>query len=70
VVAPKRAALADANRRLEGANKKLSAIRARVKELRDKVEALEQSLMQVGGRVVGGWVGGQGGRAGPWRLAG
>lgn len=34
VVAPKRAALADANKRLEGANKKLSGIRASVKELK------------------------------------
>lgn len=34
VVAPKRAALADANKRLEGANKKLSGIRAKVKELK------------------------------------
>lgn len=61
VVAPKRAALAEANKRLEGANKKLSGIRARVKELQDRVAALEENLMkatedknnavaQVGGR--------------------
>lgn len=31
VVAPKRAALADANKKLESANKKLSGIRAKVK---------------------------------------
>ena len=36
VVAPKRAALGEANRKLEGANKKLAGIRARVKELQDK----------------------------------
>ena len=46
VVAPKRAALADANKRLEGANKKLSGIRARVKELQDRVAGLEESLMR------------------------
>ena len=46
VVAPKRAALAEANKRLEGANKKLTGIRARVKELQDRVAALEESLMR------------------------
>lgn len=46
VVAPKRAALAEANRKLEAANKKLSGIRARVKELQDKVAALEESFMK------------------------
>ena len=45
VVAPKRLALADANRRLEAANKKLGGIRARVKELQEKVETLEEGLM-------------------------
>ena len=47
VVAPKRAALADANKRLEGANKKLTGIRAKVKELKDRVASLEDSLMKV-----------------------
>lgn len=46
MVAPKRAALAEANKRLEGANKKLGGIRARVKELQDRVAALEDSLMK------------------------
>ncbi len=46
VVAPKRAALAEANKRLEGANKKLSGIRAKVKELQDRVAGLEESLMR------------------------
>ena len=46
VVAPKRAALAEANRKLEGANKKLAGIRAKVKELQDKVAALEAGLMK------------------------
>ena len=46
VVAPKRAALADANKRLEGANKKLSGIRAKVKDLQDRVAALEENLMK------------------------
>lgn len=46
VVAPKRAALADANKRLDGANKKLSGIRARVKDLQDRVAALEENLMR------------------------
>lgn len=48
VVAPKRAALAEANKRLEGANKKLTGIRAKVKELKDRVASLEDSLMKVG----------------------
>ena len=47
VVAPKRAAQADANKRLEGANKKLTGIRAKVKELKDRVASLEDSLMKV-----------------------
>lgn len=66
VVAPKRAMLAEANKKLDGANKKLSGIRAKVKELQDKVEALEQGLMkatedknaamaQVGVGVLQGW---------------
>lgn len=46
VVAPKRAALAEANRKLEGANKKLSGIRAKVKELQDRVALLEAGLMK------------------------
>ena len=46
VVAPKRAALAEANKKLDNANKKLSGIRARVKELQDKVTALEEGLMK------------------------
>ena len=47
VVAPKRAALAEANKRLDGANKKLTGIRAKVKELKDRVASLEDSLMKV-----------------------
>ena len=47
VVAPKRAAQADANKRLDGANKKLTGIRAKVKELKDRVASLEDSLMKV-----------------------
>jgi hypothetical protein len=46
VVAPKRAALAEANKKLETANKKLTGIRARVKELQDRVAALEAGLMK------------------------
>ncbi|GBF97683.1 flagellar outer dynein arm heavy chain beta [Raphidocelis subcapitata] len=46
VVAPKRAALAEANRKLEAANRRLAGIRARVKELQDKVAALEVGLMK------------------------
>lgn len=46
VVAPKRAALAEANRKLEAANKKLAGIRAKVKELQDKVAALEESFVK------------------------
>jgi dynein heavy chain len=46
VVAPKRAALAEANKKLETANKKLSGIRARVKELQDRVATLEEGLMK------------------------
>lgn len=47
VVAPKRIALGEANKKLEGATKKLVGIRARVKELQDKVAALEDNLMRV-----------------------
>lgn len=47
MVAPKRAALAEANKKLEAANRKLSSIRARVKELQDRVASLEDSLMKV-----------------------
>jgi dynein heavy chain len=46
VVAPKRAALAEANRKLDTANKKLAGIRAKVKELQDKVAALEASFVK------------------------
>eukprot|EP00976_Prorocentrum_cordatum_P008745 174494-Prorocentrum_minimum.AAC.1 len=46
VVAPKRAALAEANKKLDQANKKLSGIRAKVKELQDRVTALEEGLMK------------------------
>lgn len=46
MVAPKRAALGEANKKLEGANKKLTGIRARVKELQDRVALLEESLMK------------------------
>ncbi|KAL6747291.1 flagellar outer dynein arm heavy chain beta [Haematococcus lacustris] len=46
VVAPKRLALAEANRKLDTANKKLAGIRARVKELQDRVTALEEGLMK------------------------
>ncbi|CAD7696266.1 unnamed protein product [Ostreobium quekettii] len=46
VVAPKRASLAEANKKLEGANKKLTGIRAKVKELQDRVAVLEESLMK------------------------
>ncbi len=47
VVAPKRAALAEANRKLEGATRKLATIRARVKELQERVAVLEGGLMKV-----------------------
>jgi dynein heavy chain len=46
VVAPKRANLNEANKKLESANKKLSGIRAKVKELQDRVAALEENLMK------------------------
>ena len=46
MVAPKRAALAEANRKLESANKKLAGIRSRVRELQDRVTALEEGLMK------------------------
>ena len=51
MVAPKRAALAEANRKLEGANRKLATIRARVKELQERVAVLEGGLMKVGACV-------------------
>ena len=51
MVAPKRAALAEANRKLEGANRKLATIRARVKELQERVAVLEGGLMKVGARA-------------------
>ena len=46
MVAPKRAALGEANKRLDGANKKLSGIRAKVKDLQDRVATLEEGLMK------------------------
>ncbi|PNW78281.1 hypothetical protein CHLRE_09g403800v5 [Chlamydomonas reinhardtii] len=46
VVAPKRAALAEANKKLDTANKKLKVIRDEVKRLQDRVALLEQSLMK------------------------
>ena len=46
VVAPKRALLSEANKKLDGANKKLTGIRAKVKELQDRVAALEENLMK------------------------
>ena len=46
VVAPKRALLAEANKKLDNANKKLSGIRAKVKELQDRVAKLEEGLMK------------------------
>ena len=46
VVAPKRAALAEANTKLQGAEKKLSGIRAKVAELNAKVASLEANLMK------------------------
>ena len=45
IVAPKRAALAEANRKLEGATRKLAGIRGRVAELQERVAALEAQLM-------------------------
>ncbi len=53
MVAPKRAALAEANKRLDGANKKLTGIRAKVKELKDRVASLEDSLMKVSHQGLG-----------------
>lgn len=44
VVAPKRAALAEANNKLANANKKLSGIRAKVAELNARVALLEEGL--------------------------
>jgi dynein heavy chain len=44
VVAPKRALLAEANRKLEAANKKLSGVRGKVQELQERVTSLEASL--------------------------
>ncbi|KAI3434555.1 hypothetical protein D9Q98_002628 [Chlorella vulgaris] len=46
VVAPKRIALAEANKRLDSATKKLFGIRARVKDLQDRVLVLEAGLQQ------------------------
>ena len=46
VVAPKRALLAEANKKLDNANKKLSGIRSKVKELQDRVTKLEEGLMK------------------------
>jgi len=46
VVAPKRASLAEANKKLEGANKQLTGIRAKVGELQARVAALEENLMK------------------------
>ena len=46
VVAPKRALLSEANKKLDNANKKLSGIRAKVKELQDRVAKLEEGLMK------------------------
>ena len=46
-MAPKRAALAEANKKLSDANKKLDSIRANVKELNDHVLSLEDSLIKV-----------------------
>lgn len=48
VVAPKRIALAEANKKLDNANKKLTSIRTKVKDLNDRVAALEADLMKVG----------------------
>lgn len=45
-MSPKRAALAEANRKLEGANRKLAGIRSRIKELNERVAALEDSFMK------------------------
>lgn len=47
MVAPKRVALAEANKKLGEASKKLSTICARVKDLQDRVASLEDSLMKV-----------------------
>ena len=47
VVAPRRAALQDANKRLHRANKELTGIHAKVKELKDRVAYLEESLTKV-----------------------
>ena len=46
VVAPKRAALADANARLDGANDKLAGIRADVARFRGRVADLEAGLLR------------------------
>jgi dynein heavy chain len=46
VVAPKRALLAEANKKLDAANKKLSGVRAKVQELQDRVALLEADLMK------------------------
>lgn len=47
MVAPKRAALAEATKRLDASNRKLQGIRAKVKELSDKVAGLEADLIKV-----------------------
>ena len=46
VVAPKREALAKANKKLEDANDKLSGIRSKVKDLQDRVALLEENLFK------------------------
>lgn len=70
VVAPKRAALAEANRKLAAANDKLSGIRANIAELNGKVLSLEKDLLRATEEKnaavaqVGVWVGVGGGREG------
>eukprot|EP00898_Chlorokybus_atmophyticus_P007698 jgi/Chlat1/792/Chrsp104S01257 len=46
VVAPKRAMLAEANRKLEAANARLQGVRSRVAELEARVRQLEEALMR------------------------
>lgn len=55
VVAPKRAALAEASKRLDASNRKLQGIRAKVKDLSDRVAALELDLMKVVQRLCIGF---------------
>ena len=50
VVAPNRAALAEASKRLDTSSRKLQGIRAKVKELSDRVASLEADLMKVLGQ--------------------